>query len=224
MTEVADRGQPTRSQSVPIWLVFRALGKPTAIQAKEQAMSAEWAEVLVGALGVFVTVVIAVAQPIRKWLKGRTRVSQTGLQIITSRWMPNGLRLEFHYAREFLHRAATIQVTIATPGVRLIPGRPALNPAPMATGGYIRWEFNGCFIEGSGPVKLIPVDGPENLMGVMFLMPDGTGDWVLREAQIEVSVNDGDRVTKHAYSVSPIGEDPSTVFAEPVALQRITLA
>jgi hypothetical protein len=187
-------------------------------------MSAEWATVLVGAIGVFVTVAIAVARPVRKWLSGRTRMSQTRLQIITSRWMPNGLRLEFHYAPEFLHRAVTIQVKTATRGVRLIPGRPALNPAPMATGGYVRWEFNGCCIEGSGPVKLIPVDGPGKLTGVMFLMPDGTGDWVLREAQIEVAVNDGERVSRRAYSVSPMGEDPNTVFAEPVALQPIKLA
>ena len=186
-------------------------------------MSAEWAGVLVGALGVFVTIAIAVARPVRKWFSDRPNTSQTRLQIITSRWMPNGLRLEFHYAPEFLHRAVTIQVTIATHGVRLIPGRPALNPAPMATGGYVRWEFNGYCIEGSGPVKLIPVDGPAKLTGVMFLMPDGTGDWVLREAQIEVSVSDGGRVTKRAYSVSPIGEDPNRVLAEPVALQPITL-
>jgi len=187
-------------------------------------MSAEWAAVLVGALGVLATIVIAVGGPAWKRLEKRRQAALARLQIITSRWMPNGLRLEFHYAPEFMHQAVRMQVTVKTPSVRLIPGRPALNPAPMVGGGYVRWEFDGCCIEGAGPVKLIPADGPDALTGVMFLLPDGTGEWVLREAQIEVAVIDGSRpLLNCAYTLSPVGEGPNTVFAEPPVLRPIRL-
>jgi hypothetical protein len=187
-------------------------------------MSAEWAGVLVGALGVLATVAIAVGGPAwKRWEKHR-QAALARLQIITSRWMPNGLRLEFYYAPEFTHQAVNVQVTVKTPSVRLIPGRPALNPAPMVGGGYLRWEFDGYYVDGSGPVKLIPADGLDALVGVMFIVPDGTGEWVLREAQIEVTVSAGDRrLFSRAYIVSPIGEAPNTIFADPPVLQPIRL-
>lgn len=187
-------------------------------------MSAEWAAVLVGALGVLATVAIAVGGPAWKRTENRRQAALARLRIVTSRWMPNGLRLEFHYAPEFMHQAVRVQVTVKTPSVRLIPGRPAMNPAPMVSGGYVRWEFDGYYIDGSGPVKLIPADGQDALTGVMFLLPDGTGEWVLREAQIEVTVTAGGRpLLKRAYTVSPVGEGPNTIFAEPPVLQPIRL-
>jgi hypothetical protein len=191
---------------------------------KETAMTAEWAAVLVGALGVLVTSAIAVGGSAWKRLEKRKQAAMARLQIITSRWMPNGLRLEFHYAPEFMHQAVRVQVTVKTPSVRLIPGRPAMNPAPMLSGGYVRWEFDGYYIDGSGPVKLIPADGPDALTGVMFLLPDGTGEWVLREAQIEVAVTAGSRpLLNRTYIVSQVGEGPNTTFAEPPILQPIRL-
>lgn len=187
-------------------------------------MSAEWAGVLVGALGVLATIAIAVGGPVWKRLEKRKQAALARLRIVTSRWMPNALRLEFHYAPEFMHQAVKIQVTVKTPSVRLIPGRPAINPAPMVSGGYVRWEFDGYYIDGSGPVKLIPADGQDALIGVMFLVPDGTGEWVLREAQVEVAVAAGGRILlKRTYTVCPIGEGPNTIFAEPPVLQPIRL-
>lgn len=186
-------------------------------------MSAEWAGVLVGALGVLATVAVAVGGLVWKRLETRKQAELARLRIVTSRWMPNGLRLEFHYAPEFMHQAAKIQVTVKTPSVRLIPGRPALNPAPMVSGGYVRWEFDGYCIDGSGPVKLIPADDQDALTGVMFLVPDGTGEWVLREAKIEVTVAAGRSLLTRAFTVSPVGEAPNTIFGEPSVLQLVRL-
>jgi hypothetical protein len=106
----------------------------------EKAMSAEWAAVLVGAFGVLATVAIAVGGPAWKRLEKRKQAALARLGIVTSRWMPNGLRPEFHYAPEFMHQAVNVQVAIKTQSVRLIPGRPAMNPAPMVTGGYVGLE------------------------------------------------------------------------------------
>ncbi len=186
-------------------------------------MSAEWAGVIVAALGLVVTAAIAVGGPFLKLREKNRCAASARLQVTTTRWMPNGLRLEFRYVPEFAHSATNARVEIRSPGVRLMRGRPVLNPAPMATGGYIRYEFDGECVERIGLVALMPTDTSGTLSAVMFLLPDGTGGWVLRTAQIEVSIVDasGKQLLKRTYDVSPIGEGPGTIFAEPDVIRPI---
>ncbi|MDE2184207.1 MAG: hypothetical protein KGJ78_14400 [Alphaproteobacteria bacterium] len=178
------------------------------------------------ALGLVVTAAIAVGGPFLTRRDKKRRAASARLQVTTTRWMPNGLRLEFRYEPEFAHTATRARVAVKSPGVRLMRGRPVLNPAPMATGGYIRYEFDCECIEGIGLVALMPTDNSGALSAVMFLLPDGTGEWILRNAQIEVSIVDasGKQLLKRTYDVSPIGEGPGTMFSEPDAIRPVMVS
>ena len=64
--------------------------------------------------------------------------------------MPNGLRLEFHYAPEFMHQAVEVQGhgqdTECAPDSRTASDE----PRAYGDGGYVRWEFDGYYIDGRG--------------------------------------------------------------------------
>lgn len=186
-------------------------------------VGADWMGVIVGAL----TLTAAIAVPLVSWFlkarRQRRREERARLQIETVRWMPNGLRLQFTYRPEFTHMAIQACVSLKSPQVRLYAGRPVLNAAPMAAGGYVKYEFDGEFIDGVGIITLRPMDGSGVLTGVMFLLPDGSGEWVLRRAAIEVSIRGafGKRLLAESVVVSPIGESPNAAFVVPNQIRSV---
>src|ERR1700733_7247730 len=101
-------------------------------------ITADWAGVLVGAIGIVATIVIAVGGFALKARKERKVAEQARLRVATTHWAPNGLRLEVLYGPSSAHAAIRATVAVKTPGVRLYLGRPVINPAPMVTGGYVR--------------------------------------------------------------------------------------
>lgn len=152
---------------------------------------------------------------LRSFMDGR-RNQQSRLQLTTTRWQPNGLRLEIAYEPESAHTALEAKIALKANGIRLIPGRPVLNPAPMANGGYVRFEFDGQFIGQEGFAPLRPLDGTDRLLAVMFLLPDSSGEWVLRQAEIELAICEargGRRLLNRRLTISPVEEPANTVFA-----------
>jgi hypothetical protein len=177
-------------------------------------LTAEWAGVLVGVIGIVATIGIAVGGFALKARREHKVAEQARLHIATTRWAPNGLRLEILYAPASSHAAIKATLAVKTLGMRLYLGRPVVNPAPMVTGGYIRYEFDGECVEGIGTVSLLPADIGE-LRGVMFLLPDGSGEWLLRQAKIEVSIREtsGETLLTRSLVVSAIvdGGSPSSL-------------
>jgi hypothetical protein len=180
-------------------------------------MDAGWVQVIEG-LVVPVSIAI-VGYFVDRHIK-RVRADRTRLKVATSRWAPNTLRLDIRYQPQSTHASVLATVTVLSPGVRLHRGRPVLNPAPMANGGYTKFEFDGVCVDGKGPVTLKPYGADDMLMGVMFLAADGTQGWILRHADIEIAIHEhnGPILLTRKMTVSPVGEGPETVFVEPASL------
>ena len=153
----------------------------------------------------------------------RERSRKERYQITTARWQPYGLRLDLRYSPASTHATIIAKVCVKEPGIRLIAGRPALNPAPMATGGYIRFELDGQFIGNEGQVTLRPYDGTKTLSGVMFLLPDGVHTQLLRNTPIKLTIAEagGRTLLKRKLTVSPIDENANAVVAMPPPLNPI---
>ena len=153
----------------------------------------------------------------------RERSRKERYQITTTRWQPYGLRLDIRYTPASAHATIIAKLGVKEPGVRLIAGRPVLNPAPMATGGYTRFEFDGQFIGNEGQVTLRPYDSTETLSGVMFLVPDGIHAQLLRKTPITLTIAEaeGRTLLKRKLTVSPVDENANAVFAMPPPLNPI---
>lgn len=154
----------------------------------------------------------------------RERARSQHLQLITTRWQPHGLRLEVRYRPASAHATIVAQMSTAQAGVRLFGGRPVVNPAPLVSGGHIRFEFDGQFMGNGGQITLRSYDGTDTLMGVMFLMPDGEQEWLLRKTPVALTIAEasGKKLVKRKLVISPIDESANAAYMMPAPLNQIS--
>lgn len=128
--------------------------------------------------------------------------------------------LEIRYLPEFTNAAIQARIFVTSPGAVLYGGRLALNPAPMAHGGYVKYELNGMCIGGETVVGLLPSMEDHVFPGAVFLLADPETQWIVKNANIEVTITNAVETLLPTCTlfVSPIEEGPGTVFMESVPL------
>ena len=189
-------------------------------------MDSGWAQAIISGVAILASGGIAVLVPSLERRAARKREDRARLDITTTRWAPGGLRLDIRYVPEFTHTALRAYVAVKSPDTRLMLGRPVLNPAPMATGGYVRYEFDGECVEGRGTVHLARTDASDAFSGVMFLLSGLASEQVLKSARIEATITNavGDRLLSAALIVSPIDEGPQAAFVVPAPVRSVRTA
>ena len=171
------------------------------------AVDAAWAQAYLTGAAILVSGILAVLVPYWERRFARKREEFARLDITTTRWSSDGLRLEIAYRPAFTHMGISATITVHSPNdARLVLGRPTTNPAPMGNGSHIRHEMAGPFIGNSGRVRLLPLDDYEVFTGVMFLLPSDTFKSGLQTAHISVRILTaaGGELLKHELIVSPI--------------------
>jgi hypothetical protein len=171
------------------------------------AVDAAWAQAYLTGAAILVSGILAVLVPYWERRSARKREESARLDITTTRWPSDGLRLEIAYRPEFTNMGISATISVrSSDDARLILGRPSTNPVPMGNGSRIRHEMAGPFIGNSGQVRLLPLDDYEVFTGVVFLLPSDASKSGLQTAHISVRILTaaGGELLKHELIVSPI--------------------
>ena len=173
-------------------------------------MDAAWAQAYLSGAAILASGAFAVLIPLIERRQIAKREARARLNITTTRWAPNSLKLEIHYVPEFTHVGLSANVLLLSPNIRLVRGRPCLNPAPIGhPGNYVRYEFDGPFIGNQGQVRLLRSDDGI-FTGVMFLQPgdESLATAILSEANIRVAIvtDSGEVLQTTSLHVSPIDD------------------
>lgn len=171
---------------------------------------ADWTGVFVNGVAILAAAAIAVYVPRRERQVAAERERRARLEVHTTLYSPEGLKVEVRYRPEFSHAGIFAEITLLEPERAVLLRAVAVRAtAPLASGRNVHFQVDGIDICRQVTIQLNQLDNEIPLIGAVLIQPFTSGGIQapqVAEAKIKVLIRDqhGERLIAQTLTISAI--------------------